>query len=401
MKQKTYSGAEGIMIRENGLRLEDQIVVRPVYGKLKTITLKRTLYSLGGGPQEGYFIPLGSVEEDQWFMELHFDFNASKNEDRARFYIYSGTDRPFLINGNYALSAYLQRGDKVLLGHNEIAMAPVCATRAACDTIIVGSVVDISIQILPGPISGSISASTASDAAGLGKEVITTSQPRMISAADNPPFAPQAVNSATRARSKSCTHSATPLFKRLPASLPPTAPNPMNPVCILSSSFWIPCQAPRPLSRSIATPPLSSEPHRPSVAVMPMIYVNTPTGPLQIEQEDDAIVRVKWAINAASDDTPLLREALDAISTGVFAPESPARYHSLVSNLYNNDWWMICADFEAYWNTQRQVDELFLRQDAWQSKAIHNTARMSWFSSDRSIREYAKDIWQADPGRVT
>ena len=101
------------------------------------------------------------------------------------------------------------------------------------------------------------------------------------------------------------------------------------------------------------------------------------------------------------DRTPLLREALDAISTGVFAPESPARYHSLVSNLYNNDWWMICADFEAYWNTQRQLDELFLRQDAWQSKAIHNTARMSWFSSDRSIREYAKDIWQAGPGRVT
>ena len=100
------------------------------------------------------------------------------------------------------------------------------------------------------------------------------------------------------------------------------------------------------------------------------------------------------------DRTPLLREALDAISTGVFAPESPARYHSLVSNLYNNDWWMICADFEAYWNTQRDLDELFLTQDAWQSKAIHNTARMSWFSSDRSIREYATDIWQAGPGKV-
>ncbi|TFF24787.1 glycogen/starch/alpha-glucan phosphorylase [Jiella endophytica] len=99
--------------------------------------------------------------------------------------------------------------------------------------------------------------------------------------------------------------------------------------------------------------------------------------------------------------TPLLREALDAISTGVFAPESPARYHTLVSNLYNNDWWMICADFEAYWKTQRSLDSLFLDQNAWQSKAVHNTARMGWFSSDRSIREYAKDIWQAGPGKVT
>ncbi|MBO0663621.1 glycogen/starch/alpha-glucan phosphorylase [Jiella sp. MQZ9-1] len=97
--------------------------------------------------------------------------------------------------------------------------------------------------------------------------------------------------------------------------------------------------------------------------------------------------------------TPLLREALDAISSGVFAPDNPARYHNLVSNLYNNDWWMICADFDAYWKTQRQLDVLFLDQTAWHSKGVHNTARIGWFSSDRSIREYAKDIWQAGPGQ--
>ncbi|MCQ0990203.1 glycogen/starch/alpha-glucan phosphorylase [Jiella marina] len=100
------------------------------------------------------------------------------------------------------------------------------------------------------------------------------------------------------------------------------------------------------------------------------------------------------------DNLPLLREALDAISSGLFAPESPARYHSLVSNLYNNDWWMICADFAAYWQTQRELDSLWTRQDEWQTKAVRNTARMGWFSSDRSIREYAKDIWQAGPGQL-
>lgn len=94
---------------------------------------------------------------------------------------------------------------------------------------------------------------------------------------------------------------------------------------------------------------------------------------------------------------PLLREALDAISSGVFSPDEPSRYHSLVSNLYNNDWWMICADFKAYWDTQRTLDALWDRPDEWQAKAVHNTARMGWFSSDRSIREYARDIWKAGP----
>lgn len=94
---------------------------------------------------------------------------------------------------------------------------------------------------------------------------------------------------------------------------------------------------------------------------------------------------------------PLLREVLDAISSGVFSPDDPSRYHSLVSNLYNNDWWMICADFKAYWDTQRKLDALWDRPDEWQAKAVHNTARMGWFSSDRSIREYARDIWKAGP----
>ncbi|NDV86056.1 glycogen/starch/alpha-glucan family phosphorylase [Aurantimonas aggregata] len=100
------------------------------------------------------------------------------------------------------------------------------------------------------------------------------------------------------------------------------------------------------------------------------------------------------------DNEPMLREALDAISSGLFCPDSPSRFHSLVSNLYNNDWWMICADFKAYWDTQRTLDDLYTRQDEWQAKAVHNTARMGWFSSDRSIREYARDIWKAGPGQA-
>ncbi|KAB0682586.1 glycogen/starch/alpha-glucan phosphorylase [Aureimonas leprariae] len=93
------------------------------------------------------------------------------------------------------------------------------------------------------------------------------------------------------------------------------------------------------------------------------------------------------------DASPILKGALDSISHGVFG--EPGRYNNLVDNLYGNDWWMIAADFEAYWQTQRRLDALWQDSDAWGTKAVRNTARMAWFSSDRSIREYAKDIWDA------
>ena len=100
------------------------------------------------------------------------------------------------------------------------------------------------------------------------------------------------------------------------------------------------------------------------------------------------------------DSDPLLRGALDAIASGLFSPDQPGRYHALISNLYNNDWWMTCADFKAYWDTQRRLDVLYRDPAAWHEKAVRNTARMGWFSSDRSIREYANAIWKAGPGET-
>ncbi|WP_188908128.1 glycogen/starch/alpha-glucan phosphorylase [Aureimonas endophytica] len=96
------------------------------------------------------------------------------------------------------------------------------------------------------------------------------------------------------------------------------------------------------------------------------------------------------------ENSPILKGALDSISHGVFS--EPGRYSNLIDNLYGNDWWMIAADFEAYWQTQRRLDTVWQDPTAWGTKAVHNTARMAWFSSDRSIREYAKDIWSAPTG---
>ena len=89
-----------------------------------------------------------------------------------------------------------------------------------------------------------------------------------------------------------------------------------------------------------------------------------------------------------------LSQALTAIATGVFSPDDKMRYAGLVGELYNSDPFMVCADFDAYARAQREVEEVWRAQDAWRRRAIMNTAGVGWFSSDRTIREYATDIWK-------
>ncbi len=88
-----------------------------------------------------------------------------------------------------------------------------------------------------------------------------------------------------------------------------------------------------------------------------------------------------------------LSQALTAIGSGVFSPDDKARYAGLVGELYNDDRFMVCADFDAYARTQRAVDAVWRTPAAWWSRAIRNTAGVGWFSSDRTIGEYASDIW--------
>ena len=88
-----------------------------------------------------------------------------------------------------------------------------------------------------------------------------------------------------------------------------------------------------------------------------------------------------------------LKQALDAIAGGVFSPDDHNRYKDLVGGLYDHDWFMVARDFEAYYGAQRDVDTLWGKKKDWYGKTIRNTAHMAWFSSDRTIREYAEDIW--------
>ena len=88
-----------------------------------------------------------------------------------------------------------------------------------------------------------------------------------------------------------------------------------------------------------------------------------------------------------------LDQALVAIATGVFSPDDPDRYAELVAGLYDHDWFMVAADFDSYWAAQRRVDARWSDPAGWQRAAILNIARVGWFSSDRTISEYARDIW--------
>jgi starch phosphorylase len=103
---------------------------------------------------------------------------------------------------------------------------------------------------------------------------------------------------------------------------------------------------------------------------------------------------------AAIDASPALREALEMISSGVFSPDDPNRYRDLIGGLYDHDWFMVARDFDAYASAQKQVDGLWQNRRKWYSMAIRNTAHMGWFSSDRTIRQYAEDIWGVPVGQA-
>jgi starch phosphorylase len=81
------------------------------------------------------------------------------------------------------------------------------------------------------------------------------------------------------------------------------------------------------------------------------------------------------------------------MGSGVFSPGEPDRYKGLIDLLYSSDWFMVAADFAEYAQAQRQVDILWGEPQQWHDKAIRNTASMAWFSADRTIRDYAREIW--------
>jgi len=88
-----------------------------------------------------------------------------------------------------------------------------------------------------------------------------------------------------------------------------------------------------------------------------------------------------------------LHQVVDAVGSGVFSPDDRGRYKDLVDNLMTSDWFMVTADFAEYVAAQRRVDDIWKDGAQWQTMAIRNTANVAWFSADRTVTEYARDIW--------
>jgi starch phosphorylase len=93
---------------------------------------------------------------------------------------------------------------------------------------------------------------------------------------------------------------------------------------------------------------------------------------------------------------PELKKALDQIRDGFFNDDKELFDPIIDSLLHKGDYFLILADYEAYVNKQGEVDELYRDQKEWNRKALLNTARVGKFSSDRTIRDYAEEIWKID-----
>jgi starch phosphorylase len=99
--------------------------------------------------------------------------------------------------------------------------------------------------------------------------------------------------------------------------------------------------------------------------------------------------------------SPELEGVIKLIDSGFFSPEQPTLYKDLVANLLTHDPYLLCADFDAYVACQDRASRAYLDQDTWAKMAIMNIAKSGKFSSDRTILEYAREIWSAQPVRVT
>jgi starch phosphorylase len=98
------------------------------------------------------------------------------------------------------------------------------------------------------------------------------------------------------------------------------------------------------------------------------------------------------------EEDPELRMALDQIRTGFFSPDDPLRFSDIFHTLVDwGDHYMVLADFAAFAKAQDEVDRRFVDARGWTASAIENVAGMGQFSSDRTIAEYARDIWQVKP----
>jgi glycogen phosphorylase len=114
----------------------------------------------------------------------------------------------------------------------------------------------------------------------------------------------------------------------------------------------------------------------------------------------DVVARRQQGLDATDviSKSPALARAINAIGAGDFSPDDKGRFEPIAHALRHLDHYMVSADFDSYYQAQRGIDARWQVIPAWTRASILNVARMAWFSSDRTIREYAQDIWNVPVG---
>jgi starch phosphorylase len=91
-----------------------------------------------------------------------------------------------------------------------------------------------------------------------------------------------------------------------------------------------------------------------------------------------------------------LRRVLDELASNRFCPKEPGLFSWIRDMLLSHDAYFVLGDFGAYADTQATIAQEYMRTDDWTRKSILNVARMGRFSSDRTVTEYARDIWNLE-----
>jgi len=114
-------------------------------------------------------------------------------------------------------------------------------------------------------------------------------------------------------------------------------------------------------------------------------------------QQVDALNAKGYDSKVFIDKCPDLKQVLNQIKDGYFCPDRPDLFSDIYKTMLYGDRFMLCADFEDYCKAQDKVDAAYEDEMYWAKMMLYNIAGAGKFSSDRTIREYARDIWGVEP----
>jgi starch phosphorylase len=121
-----------------------------------------------------------------------------------------------------------------------------------------------------------------------------------------------------------------------------------------------------------------------------------------LRTDEVALQRPTYNSREIYENDPEIKRALNMIRRNVFSLMNPGLFDPIIRNLLDfNDHYMLLADLRSYIETQDKIDKLYRQPFKWDSKALMNVARSGKFSSDRTIMEYAKDIWHIEPVTIS